>query len=63
MSFYSVPEFQKILGKSRSRMYQIIREGLLQEAGLTVVRTEKGRLWISCPEAAFFSSLPTPGKR
>lgn len=46
-ALYSVPEFATILGKSPQRVYQMMHEGLLQETGIGVYRTRKGRVWLS----------------
>jgi hypothetical protein len=49
--YLSITETAALLDKSRSRVYGMAAEGLLQAAGLVVVRTKKpdnkkGRIWI-----------------
>jgi coproporphyrinogen III oxidase-like Fe-S oxidoreductase len=42
----SVSDFAAFLGKSPQRVYQLIHDGLLEEVGITVYRTRKGRVWL-----------------
>lgn len=42
----SVPEFAVSLGKSPQRVYQLVHEGLLEDVGISVYRTRKGRVWL-----------------
>jgi hypothetical protein len=42
----SVSEFAASLGKSPQRVYQLIHDGLLEEVGISVYRTRKGRVWL-----------------
>ena len=46
VTLLSVPEFAVYLGKSRKRVYQLIHEGVLEDVGISVYRTRKGRVWL-----------------
>jgi hypothetical protein len=46
VTLMSVPEFAVFLGKSPQRVYQLVQEGLLEDIGISVYRTRKGRVWL-----------------
>jgi len=46
VTLMSVPEFAVYLGKSPQRVYQLVHEGVLEDVGITVYKTNKGRLWL-----------------
>jgi hypothetical protein len=46
ITLMSVPDFAVYLGKSPQRVYQLGHEGLLEEIGIAVYRTRKGRVWL-----------------
>jgi hypothetical protein len=52
VEFVSVREAAQLLDKTKSRIYEMAAEGLLEQVGLTVTKTEKGRVWIGIPNAA-----------
>jgi hypothetical protein len=58
----SVSDFAAFLGKSPQRVYQLIHDGLLEEVGISVYRTRKGRVWLRTT-AASSETLPLPGER
>ena len=42
----SVSQFAVFLGKSPQRVYQLVNDGLLEDIGICVYRTRKGRVWL-----------------
>jgi hypothetical protein len=48
----SVSEFAAFLGKSPQRVYQLIHDGLLEDVGISVYRTRKGRVWLRTTAAS-----------
>ena len=46
VTLMSVPEFALVLGKSPQRVYQLVHEGLLEDVGIAVYKTRRGRLWL-----------------
>jgi hypothetical protein len=59
----SVSEFAVFLGKSPQRVYQLIHDGLLEEVGISVYRTRKGRVWLRTTTAAYSETIPRQGKK
>lgn len=53
--YISVAECALRLGKGHRRVYEMVSQGLLEEVGFTVYRTEKRRIWVGFPNAAFSS--------
>jgi hypothetical protein len=53
VTLMSVPEFAVYLGKSPQRVYQLVHEGLLEDVGISVYRTRKGRVWLRTTTPAF----------
>lgn len=46
VTLMSVPDFAVYLGKSPQRVYQLVHEGLLEDIGIAVYKTRRGRLWL-----------------
>jgi hypothetical protein len=46
VTIMTVAEFAVYLGKSPQRVYQLVGEGLLEDIGIQVYRTRKGRVWL-----------------
>jgi hypothetical protein len=57
ITLLSVPEFAVYLGKSPQRVYQLVHEGLLEDVGIRVYRTRKGRVWLRTTTPAFFGDV------
>jgi hypothetical protein len=58
----SVSDFAVFLGKSPQRVYQLIHDGLLEEVGISVYRTRKGRVWLRTTTAAY-SETDSPARK
>jgi hypothetical protein len=59
----SVSDFAVFLGKSPQRVYQLIHDGLLEEVGISVYRTRKGRVWLRTTTAAYSETFPRQGRK
>jgi hypothetical protein len=51
--YLSVREAAQLFNKCESRLYEMVADGLLEEVGLRVLRTERGRIWVVIPRSGF----------